>query len=279
LKGEVLIDTNRDATDLTVFAGLIEVNNRADAGELYLLQRQVRQTMSKERTWNPGGLQHNAEAQAEMRALRQQQKLERDLRAEFVRAFLLDQPEATAKQIHEQAPPELQLSSDMSKRLRREIRREQADIQRVKNEHLVNDVIRMHRDKLRSKTIAARLGISKAAVIQMVENLGTVYEIAARQVEAGVQECRADHRAVNEAAVQVLISGRPNITARQVVDALSRLSIKQAERLLTKLRPKDPTREQTIRQLHEDGWSNKSIAELLGCCVKTVCRQLEKQAA
>lgn len=63
------------------------------------------------------------------------------------------------------------------------------------------------------------------------------------------------------------------------MEALPRLSIKQAERLLTKLRPKDPTREQTIRQLHEDGWSNKAIAEHLGCTAKTVYRHLENQAA
>jgi hypothetical protein len=81
-KGKLLIDNNRDATDLTVFAGLIEVNNRADAGELYVLQKQVRQTMRKERAWNPGGLQHDEESEAEMRALRHQQKLKRDARAE-----------------------------------------------------------------------------------------------------------------------------------------------------------------------------------------------------
>lgn len=119
-----------------------------------------------------------------------------------MRAFLLDQPEATAKQIHEQAPPELQLSSDMSKRLRREIRRDQADMQRIKGSHLVDDIIRLHRDKMRPQVIGERLGISRGTVEQIVEDLGAVYEIAVGEVEPSVQVCRSDHRALNEAAYQ-----------------------------------------------------------------------------
>jgi hypothetical protein len=279
LKGEILIGTDRDATDLTIFAGLIDLNNKPDAGEIYVLQKRVLQTMRKERAWTPGGLQHDQESEAEKRALRQRRKLERDARIEFVRAFLLDLPDATAKQICEQAPPELQLSRDMSKRLRREIRRDQADMQRIKGSRLVDDIIRLHRDKTTAQVIGERLGISRGTVEQIVEDLGAVYEIAAGEVEPPVQVCRANRRALNEAAVQVLINGRPNITAKQVVEALPRFSVKQAERLLTKLRPKDPTRAQTILRLHQDGWTNKAIAELLGCCTKTVYLQLEKQAA